>query len=452
MLWVSALASLVACEGLIGASFDRTLRPDAADGGDDDGGTTTDEAGGRDAATDAKKPDAKPTSNDGSVAAPSCGDTGGLDMTADWPMVGYCPTRPGRSLAPTVAAPRVQRRFTLTPTGGSSTLTNFASGVAIDGAGIAYALITEIIDASIKNSIVAIDGTKEAWRTDVTSGLAYVTDTGTPVLAANGNIYVAVGGSLFALSRDGKVSWSKAIGSAVGAPLVLGDGTIVVTSGTVVRAFTPSGADAWSFGLDGSSALFFRGVTATPSGALLVVEGPSLGSTDASLVSFNAGGSLNWVRPLTSGPSSIVVVDDHGQSIVRTQTKIAIFDATGNSVLSKAAGAGGQASNVFPALLPGGDAWFGDGSALLHLDAASGGTTLTARGGRHSSVVGTSDGDAIFAEVQTPDAHVVCVGPDGEERWSVPIDLNGGDLQPPALDAAGDVYVPLGETLFVVGP
>ena len=66
--------------------------------------------------------------------------------------------------------------------------------------------------------------------------------------------------------------------------------------------------------------------------------------------------------------------------------------------------------------------------------------------------MGTSDGDAVFAEAVTPDAHVVSIGPDGQERWSVPIDLSGADLQPPSLDKDGSVYVPFGQTLYVVGP
>ncbi len=448
MITLGALSGLVACEGLIGASFDRSLRPENADASDD-ADTPTDEAGVRDGASDARPGDAKKPADAAPATPPSCGDTSGLDTNAAWPMAGYCPTRPNRSLAPSMVSPAVRRRFTLAPTSGGATFTYFASGAAIDDAGVAYALVTEIADASLHIYAVAIDGTTEAWRTDVTPGLAYVSPDGMPVLAANGNVYAAVGSTLVAMSRAGKVAWSRGLGSTVGAPLVLGDGTVVMTVGATVRALTPSGDDAWTFSIDGSSGYFFRGVTATPSGALLVVQ--DVGG-DAMLWSFNPGGSVNWSRPLTSQGSSVVVVDDQSQAIARTRSTLAVFGAGGATLLTKATATGGHATNVLPALLPSGNAWFGDGFDLLFYDAASGGTSVTTRSGRHSSVVGTSDGDAVFAEAVTPDAHVVSIGPDGQERWSVPIDLSGADLQPPSLDKDGSVYVPFGQTLYVVGP
>ena len=446
---VVCVATLAACEGLIGADFNRAAREEATQ---DDADAAHGDAAS-DATQDAPLADArtKDARADASAPLPECGDRSGLDVTAAWPMPGYCPTRPNRSAAPSLAAPKLRRRVPLAPTTGSSTFTWFASSVAVDGAGVAYGLVTELADSSLRNYVVAIDGTKELWRTDVSGSPAYVVaEVGAPVLAAGGPIYVAAGNALVALSRGGVVNWSKPLGTSVGAPLVLGDGTVVVTAGASVRAFLPNGDDAWTFAMDGSAAFFHGAVTATATGSLVVVQGPALGSTDARVISFNPGGTFNWTKPLASKPSTVPAVDDLGQIVVRSLTGLSVFTSTGSVASTKGAG-GGNAGAIFPALL-GSGAWFGDGFDLLFLDTSNGGTSTTTIGGRRGGLIATGDGDLVFAHVKTPDARVVSLAPDGAERWAVPIDLSSADLQAPALGADGSVYVPFADTLYVLGP
>ena len=40
----------------------------------------------------------------------------------------------------------------------------------------------------------------------------------------------------------------------------------------------------------------------------------------------------------------------------------------------------------------------------------------------------------------------------GTHHTGVVVQLCGADLQPPSLDKDGSVYVPFGQTLYVVGP
>ncbi len=446
---VVCVATLAACEGLIGADFNRVAREEESP----DDANASDASAASDRADDAPPADArsKDAGGDAQVSLPECGDRGGLDVTASWPMPGFCPTRPNRSAAPSLAAPKLRRRVALAPTTGSSTFTWFASSVAVDGAGVAYGLVTELADSSLRNYVVAIGGTKELWRTDVSGSPAYVVpEVGAPVLAAGGPIYVAAGNALVALSRGGVVNWSKPLGTSVGAPLVLGDGTVVVTAGASVRAFLPNGDDAWTFAMDGSAAFFHGAVTATATGSLVVVQGAALGSTDARLVSFNPGGTFNWTKPLASKPSTVPAVDGQGQIVVRSLTGLSVFTSTGTVVATKGAGSG-NAGALFPALTTTG-AWFGDGFDLLFLDASNGATTATPLSGRRGGLIATGDGDLVFAHVKTPDARVVSLAPDGAERWAVPIDLSSADLQAPALGADGSVYVPFADTLYVLGP
>ncbi len=452
-----ASISIFACEGLIGADFSRTLRIDFEEAGNDaqgtDGAIEDDASLGPDGArrTDGAARDAR---LDALTSPPKqCGDVGGLDPTAPWPMTGFCPSRPNRSPAPSLASPQVRRRFTLAPGSAGATMTWFGSGVALDANGAAYALVTELVNNVSVSSVVAIGKSAELWRTPVPSPIPVVIhEASTPVLAANGAVYCASGSVLFTLTRAGAISWSRSLPVPIGGPpLVLGDGTVVVVSGPAVRAFTSAGADAWTFANDAGN-YFVGSVTATPAGALLVVRAPSVGLVDALLDSFNPNGTLNWTRTLSFGPSSVPLVDDQGRIVVRSYTGISVFSTSGTPILTTSTLGGGDQENVFPAAISSG-VWFGDGKDLLFLDGVSGGTSVpSGPAGRRGPVIATASDDVVFVIRNGTAVSVVSLAPDGSERWSVPVDGTSADLRSAALSASGEVFAPVGPTLFVLGP
>ena len=115
-----ALASLASLTLLAACSGGGAKGTPGTDGGADAG---TDAAGGDDGGTDGGNVNSGP---------PKCGDVGGLQANAPWPMEGACPTHVGRTTLPGPKNPTQAWSFTTTammPVRGS---------VAVGGDGTLY--------------------------------------------------------------------------------------------------------------------------------------------------------------------------------------------------------------------------------------------------------------------------------------------------------------------------
>jgi outer membrane protein assembly factor BamB len=124
---------------------------------------------------------------------------------------------------------------------------------------------------------------------------------GSPVIAADGTIYVAAGdGYLYAINPDGTEKWKSSVGAfdtfgnTGSSPAVGADGTIYVQSANVLYAVNPDGSEKWTF-----PAVILPSTdagAARPSSAVIGSDGTIYATSFADIVlsAFNPDGSQKW--------------------------------------------------------------------------------------------------------------------------------------------------------------
>jgi outer membrane protein assembly factor BamB len=359
-------------------------------------------------------------------SAPACGDTGGLQPGAPWPMAGYCPTRTGRSgrLGPQTA--NVRWRFA---TGG---IASMSPAVSANGT---------IFIGSNDRQIHAVspDG-KEIWHAALPSN---INDTGF-VIGRDGTVVVGCAdGKMYAFTPDGKPKWATSIESDVRwTPAAGGDGTLFITGNgdpTPVPLFAvgPDGAVKWrNAGRFGVSA------------AAIGLDGTLyLGGADSALHALRrADGTEIWSAPTSTVPVSPAVGSD-GTVYVNDATNVYAFEPkTGArrwSVPIKDAASGvalGLEDTVYVAE---------HGGRLLAVR-ANGTTKWVFDSGTRWAQPATIGGDGT-AYLGGVDGALHAVSADGVLRWKV---VTGGRVNSqPALGADGTLYVVSSDSfLYAIGP
>lgn len=409
----------------------------SADGRADDG-----DAGGQEDATS----DVVVDSGDASIDAPlvpfacpaemvhcatglcdTCGDSGGLQVGAPWPMQGRCPTRISRTC---VVGPRT---------------------------------------GAIKWTVEPVPG-----------GKLYAS----PVVAADGTIYVdarngsgAAGGSLCAVSRTGAVLWCSPIGGCGSSAIVLRDGAVAVgVDENTFLVVEPSGKTRWRFDTQGS----FVQAAVAGDGTLYV-------SAYSGLFALDPNGKEKWSFKKLSATHGVTVAAD-GTVYVTDSFSLWALDETGGVKWSLATDAGRGPSIDFDGTLYAGSssmlrALTADGSFAWGFPSSA--TLFTPAIGRSERVFVPSDDGTLYALKSRPladagrllwkattgggiwgqpavdgegtvyfgsrDGNLYAVRDDGTVVWKIKV---GDEVRSaPAIGADGTVYATtLDGQLTAVGP
>jgi outer membrane protein assembly factor BamB len=212
-----------------------------------------------------------------------CGDMGGLQPGAAWPMLGGCPTHPGRSA--------------YTGPSFSHTRWTFTAGAPISS-GVAIAADGTIYFGADDHKLYAVDKDgRLKWATPIATD---VFDTTVPAITADGTIVIgSIDTNLYAVSPRGDLLWTHTIGGKqTPSPAIGGDGTLYVGGGSgqsKVFALDKTGAEKWNFP---------TGSTVYASPALGFAGTIHIGSEDDTFYTLGLDGKERWRFAVGEGNTS----------------------------------------------------------------------------------------------------------------------------------------------------
>jgi PQQ-like domain len=389
-----------------------------SDGASGDAGTGSGDAGASDAgASDAGAGDAGASdagTGDGGVPS-ACGDTSGLQHGAPWPMRGRCPTRIARA----------------------------------DVAGPAR--------ANLKWS--------QAIYSSGNPNLNYGSVVSSPVVAADGTIYVGIGGSglfpggLLAFApADGSLLWHYDTGASevASGAVVRADGSVVFASddGTAV-ALETTGQMRWSTPLGAKS---FAPPLVGPDGTIYM-------GTDNGLTALHADGSVAWTQSLCADVSGGASLQADGSIVYSCQSVLWMTSPSGVAGSSLPVFHDYQAISAPPTVGPGGAVWYAASSV-------SGGTDSYATLYSYSPAAGFQYREFGWEAAAFSNSPALLANGDaitgapylmnGNKDGIVTAPITGGYTQGPSyplgiqpqvtVDVAGNLYFVAGFTLVSLAP
>lgn len=359
-------------------------------------------------------------------SVPACGDTGGLQQGAPWPMAGYCPTRAGRSgrLGPHTA----------------NVLWKFKTGEIASMSPAISATGTIFVGSNDKN-VHAVDHTgREVWRATVQNN---INDTGF-VIGRDGTVYVGCADKkVYAFSEDGKPRWATFVEADVAfTPASGSDGTIFI------NGLGDRGAPAALFAVrtDGSVKWRNGGPFGISSVAIGLDGSLYVGGTDSALHALRpADGSELWTAPTAPSPTSAAVGGDGTIYVVDQSNLHALAPAGARRwsipLAARAAGVALAPDDTVYVPLANGTllAVRSNGTLKWSFDAGAAWGKSATVGGDGTAYVGNTDG-SLYA-----------VSSDGALQWKVP---TGGPINSqPAIGGDGTLYfVSADSFLYAVGP
>jgi outer membrane protein assembly factor BamB len=379
-----------------------------------------------------------------------CGDPGGLEKGAPWPMRGGCPKRAGASSTRGPQSGGV-RWSTPLPAGESSPVVASDRRIWI---GTADGDVVVVSANGVVEGALRTGGPVRSSPARSASGLAIVGGT-------DGTLYGVVGGEAIPdAGLDGGVEagadaavadagapspflpmraiFAHALAPIASSPAIGGDGTIYVATsdGKLVALSADGAAVAWTATTND---------TAGASPALAADGTIVVGSSDGHLYAFNPDGSPRWSlaaggalgSPVIGGSGTIYVGSSDGTvSAVTPAGKLLFSYATGGPI----AGA---------PCVRGGVVYVGSDDKKLHaLDAISGAArwTYATLGAVATPVVGP-DGVVYFGSA---DGNLYALSPSGLLYFAVK--AKGRIRSAPAIGSDGTLYVATDTALVAIGP
>ncbi len=314
-----------------------------------------------------------------------CGPTAGTQPGAPWPMFRACPTRIGRT---PLRGPQTPQLRWVRDAGDYSGFES-ASPV-IDANGTVYVASTEAFHAYLPSGVLR-------WQLPLRS-------QHTPTVAADGSLLfvqsVVGGDHLLAISPAGEVLWDVEVGETFGlhrSPVVDVDGAVFVSAAYQIRAFEPDGSTRWIFPTEPT-------VNISPT---LSAEG------------------LLYIFSSSEVTPRLYVLDTDG--------------ALQNEVLGAADGR----PSIAAALGADGALYVGDGGNYLNAIEPSGEPRWSCLlgGDVWSAPAVGSDGTLYVGAGGTAshDTHLYAVSPAGDVLWA--FDTGGNVVSSPAVDGDGIIYV-----------
>lgn len=439
---VVALASAPACEGLIGAEFDRSTNTGDACVDCGGGANGADGGGGLDAAPDV---DANV-----SWSTPQCGAKGGL-AASPWPTGAACNTRISLSDQPSLKAPRILWRYLL----GAGTTKAFLTAPAIGSDGTLYAVAYDPppppapVSVNDMYRLVAVrPNGSERFRVLI-PGIAPT--RAAPTVAADGTVYVSAGGKLHAYDgASGASKWAVDIGlnAEPSSPTVLDDGTIVVVGAPDLHAFHPDKTVAWKVAPTAGRSFGFSAAV-LPSGILAVAELAAVGAFEGGLQFVTPQGAKGVRVPLPYEPVTTPLVTPSVRLVVRTKASTQVIDAFGTIEVQQI---GLSLADPHPfAILSEPHVFFtAERDAPIQLDLGTGAVTRPNDGPGTSAFAGNADGTLVWGERDNGKLHFRLRRPDDSDT-AIALDPSPESPTGPAIGNGGVVYLPWGETLYAIG-
>jgi outer membrane protein assembly factor BamB len=354
-----------------------------------------------------------------------CGDMQGLQPGALWPMMGYCPTRIGRS--PRAGAQTNNVRWT------ANVGAPIASGISIAANGTIY------FGASDNRLYAAGPDGRVKWSSRTGAGFSVSTAS----IARDGSLYMGNSDTnLYAFEPGGGVKWTFGVGGLQTlAPNVGRDGSVYVGGGSggksvfaldsngTKRWEFPTGADIWSsptIGLDGT--IYF-------------------GSEDSNLYAVRPDGTKKWAYFANEGLQT-TIVSPSGWLYFNGKPSICALDGDGNlKWITKTDG-----DCTVPALAADGTVYAGTASGIVYafdgfLGIIKWQIALTPFDTWTQPVVG-ADG---LIYLGATDGTFYALTPEGSLKWQ--LKAGGAIHGAPAIGKDGTVYFGSDDgLLYAVGP
>ena len=484
MLTGLAAGLLVAnCAGILGADFDRELRPDEDSGvgpdqgtGDEhmdatapmdavdavladwlgernpaDGEAATDAGGSADAVVDSADAVVDVEGGQPIGEPPVCGDMSGLQAGAPWPMENYCPTRPSRGPHPFASGRRLRWATTFDA--------HVATSPVVAADGTAY--VGTLDSATNASKMRAVSSTGDVTWSFPTDGYAI----SPAAIGADGTVYFASFSTLYAVHPTGTLSWSRAIGGYAVSLTIGPTGRLYAGTyqGNVLAVDLSDGGVAWSVDAPG---IAMSPVAIGLDGNLYVA---SIDQSAGYLISLQRDGSLRWSVPLAGIPASGNVgalppsIDANGLIYVveypNTAPVLRAFRSDSTQAFELPLG--GHATPPGSPVVGGHNALFSDlGSSAVAFD--TGGSVMWTRtfGGAFTApAVAGVDNEVCSGAVATGEAgltaQLVCFDADGNRSQGFDSLMADTGLESvfgtAAVGGDGTIYVGLDLQLLAVG-
>jgi outer membrane protein assembly factor BamB len=228
-----------------------------------------------------------------------------------------------------------------------------------------------------------------------------------PTIAADGTLYLGTMGGLTALERDGIERWSVRLGAVHAPPsLAPGGDIVVVTGGGVVAIVAPEGVIRYSADLGAPA----RG------SPLVLDDGSVLVSTiDRRIHRLDANLRHIFASEVPEGNAMTMALTQRGSLATTAGRMLTILDAEGR--ISREVALAGRASAT-PAISDDGTIWALTVEGVLHAIEPSGLVRArTELGSRHYDGAAPAIGHDGAVRIPTLSEGIVCVGPNGTERW-----------------------------------
>jgi outer membrane protein assembly factor BamB len=436
LVGVFPVAAFCACASVLG---DFNVGSGPSDGGGQD--VVSDTPLGSDSHVDryvADGPDGGGGGGDadaGPVNDPICGDMGGLQASAPWPMVGRCATHVGQSNLKGAGTSTLKWH---------TSIASAPSGAAIAADGTIYYCDTITPSASL-NARSGSNG-QFRWQYGGVCGDFY----SYPTIGADGTIFVGAPDGLYAITDNGnagqlKWNFKPAAGPwVVGTPTIGGDGTIYIGAGDKnLYALNPDGTKKWSVALGGGPS---QSPAISLDGATLYVSADKLYAIDISTQ------QITWTYPPIGQDASInapswPVVGADGSIYIADGDLIAFkSDGTKSWEIALPTGTAPHA----PSIGPDNTIFIGAfGGSMNAVDPLNGNKKWTYSTGTASVVYEASLGsdgtvyfvaDQFYALTSTPTSAVL------------DFSQAGGNSMTPIIAAGGLTLVADGTQLYAYGP
>jgi outer membrane protein assembly factor BamB len=373
---------------------------------------------------------------------PKCGDVGGLQANAPWPMEGACPTHVGRTTLPGPKNPTQAWSFTTTA------MMHVRGSVAVGGDGTLYA-------GSADGNVYALSasGSKQ-W-----SFSAGMEVDATPAIGSDGTVYVgAADGTVYGI-QGGTMKWNYKTSGAVRASANIGaDHTVYFGSEDyAVYAFKMGGGNPeWFFMttyfIDATPTLSVDGMTLYAAGAddkvYAIPTGPSSGSpksrwivqaTDPTMMDAGIQFPI-YAAPAVGADGTVYVAYNNGSVVA--------LDPSGNQKWFFMAGGPVHAA---PAIGGDGNLYVAsEDNSLYAVDAVTGAKKWAFPTGGKLEASPTIDGNGTIY-VGSDDGKLYAVGGDGTMKWAAT--LGGAVASAPSIGMGGMLYVGCDDgKVYAIGP
>ena len=360
----------------------------------------------------------------GSCAA-GCGNVGGLQAGAPWPMEGYCPTHQGRS--PHVGPQTGNVRWTFD--------TNYPlqTSPAIGADGTVYVGTSQNVVAALSPQGKLMWAFKPGeWNFS------------SPAIGADGTVYVGSGqansfasANVYAIQANGTKKWAFATGGAAtsASPAIGGDGTVYIgCNDKYLYALAPNGTKKWAFN---TNSWVWSPPSIAPDGTVIVSFGGTSNSATAAYVyALNPNGTTKWTYEIGASVASAAAIGFDG-SIYLGSSAPALW-ALGANGKVKWSFSTKDASWPTAALGLDGTIFMGSNDKNFYSIKPNGTLSWSfPTGGKVGSSAAIGADGTVY--VGSGDGKVYALHANGSVKWSV--GTGAAVLSSPAIGADGSLYI-----------